>query len=295
MNFLDFARANGVLIDRLIDDGRIHRCATTAHERKRNGAYVYDGARGWVHAWDSDGMTHFFNDPSARPWSEAEKRAQQAQRIARAREQEQRHQKAANEARALLQRAQWAPAAYMTYKGFRERMTRHTKPEWKHGYAHVVDGAMCIPMYSLDGSIVGAQMIRWIDQKHEKKMLPGTRAKGAVFRLGNPQATTTWLVEGFCTGLSVKLALEQMRFPDAVLVCFSDSNMVHVAPMVKGRKFVFADNDESGAGERAAKATGLPYCMAPTIGDDANDLHQRDGLFAVAGLIQKTRSTDSIR
>lgn len=292
MNFVDFARANGVLIDRLIDDGRIHRCATATHERKRNGAYVYDGSRGWVHAWDADGLTHFFNDRNARPWSDAEKRAQQAQKAARDREQERRHQWAAQEARTLLQRATWAPAAYMTYKGFRERMTRHTKPEYKHGYAYVVDGSMCIPMYSLSNSLVGAQLIRWIDQKHEKRMLPGTRAKGAVFRFGNPHAERTWLVEGFCTGLSVKLALEQMRFPDAVLVCFSDSNLVYVAPHVPGRKFVFADNDQSGAGERAAKATGLPYCMAPDVGMDANDLHVRDGLFAVAGLIQRTRHSE---
>lgn len=297
MNFSDFARAHGLLIDHLLSDGRIHRCATEGHTRRKNGAYCYDGRRGWVHCWDQDGVTHYFNDPDSKPWTEAEKRALHAQRLARHKQQEARHKRAAEEATAMLKRAEWAQAAYMGYKGFRERVGRHTKPEWRHGYAHVVDGAMFIPMYSLTGAIVGAQLIRRIPNPdrpgqliHEKKMLPGTRAKGAVFRFGNTNAATTWLCEGWATGLSIKLALEQMKFPDAVLVCFSDSNMVHVAPHVAGRKFVFADNDKSGAGERAAKATGLPYCMAPETGMDANDLHVRDGLFAVCGLIQRARS-----
>ena len=291
-SFADFARAHGLLIDRLIADGRIHRCATVGRERRKNGAYMLDRGRGWVHAWDQDGVTHYFNDPDSKPWSEAEKRALHEQRLARYRQQEQRHKRAADEAAAMLKRAEWLPAAYMSYKGFKERLARHAKPEWRHGYAHMVDGAMFIPMYSLGGDIVGAQLIRWLPDEgvHEKKMLPGTRAKGAVFRFGNPKAANTWLVEGFCTGLSVKMALDQMRFPDSVLVAFSDSNMVHVAPQVPGRNFVFADNDKSGAGERAAKATGLPYCMAPEVGDDANDLHQKAGIFAVQGLIQRARA-----
>lgn len=291
-SFPDFARSHGLLIDHLIADGRIHRCATEGHSKRKNGAYMYDGRRGWAHCWDQDGITHYFNDPDSKPWSDAEKRAHQQQRIARLRQQEQRHKRAAHEAQAMLQRAEWAPAAYMGYKGFRERVGRHTKPEWRHGYAHVVDGAMFVPMYSLTGAIVGAQLIRWIpeENRHEKKMLPGTRAKGAVFRFGNERASMTWLVEGFATGITVKLALEQMRFPDAVVCCFSDSNLVYVAPHVPGEKRVFADNDKSGAGERAAKATGLPYCMAPEVGMDANDLHVRDGLFAVCGLIQRARA-----
>lgn len=292
MNFYDFAKAHGVLIDRLIQDGRIHRCPTVEHERKRNGAYCYDGARGWVHAWDGEGVTQFFNDPHAKPWDDSEKRAHMAQR---AREQQARNQRAAQNARTLLERAEWAPAAYMSYKGFKAPLGRYAKPEWKHGYGLVVDSSMFIPMYSLSGEIVGGQTIRWDGEQHEKKMLPGTKAKGAVYVIGDKRAPTKWLCEGFATGISIRMALDQLKFPDAVIVCFSDSNMVHVASQIAGRRLVFADNDKSGAGERAAIATGLPYCMAPDVGMDANDLHQRDGLFAVCGLIQSTRSTDSIR
>jgi putative DNA primase/helicase len=135
--------------------------------------------------------------------------------------------------------------------------------------------------------------VRWNAEtrQHEKKMLPGMKAKGAVFRLGPATAPTTVLCEGYCTGLSIKLALEQMRMPWSVLVCLSDSNMVYVAPHVTGRAIVFADNDKSGAGEREAIATGLPYCMAPDVGMDANDLQVRDGLFAVCAVMRNLRES----
>jgi putative DNA primase/helicase len=56
---------------------------------------------------------------------------------------------------------------------------------------------------------------------------------------------------------------------------------VQVADQIPGRRFVFADNDESKTGEKAAIQTGLPWTMADEKGWDANDLHAHHGLFAV--------------
>ena len=53
---------------------------------------------------------------------------------------------------------------------------------------------------------------------------------------------------------------------------------------------MFADNDESLTGERAAQVTGLPYCMSPVVGEDANDMHARAGLLAVAKTIMNMRT-----
>jgi len=72
-------------------------------------------------------------------------------------------------------------------------------------------------------------------------------------------------------------------------VCFSDSNMVHVAEQIKGPAFVVADNDKSLAGERAAVKTGLPWRMSDVLGEDANDLHHRAGLAALCKLILDLR------
>jgi putative DNA primase/helicase len=139
--------------------------------------------------------------------------------------------------------------------------------------------------------IQGMQTIAWLpeDRRWEKKMAAGMRAKGAVLRLGNQRAKETFLCEGYATGLSIEIALRRLRLNASVLVCFSDSNLAHVAPMVSGTAFVIADNDVSLAGEKAARKSGLPWAMSDKVGEDANDLHQRAGLAALCKLILDLR------
>ena len=119
------------------------------------------------------------------------------------------------------------------------------------------------------------------ERKYEKKMLTGMRAKNAVFHIGNRMAEDTWLVEGYATGLSVYHALRSCGMNASVVVCFSAGNMVAVASQIPGRVFVFADDDESGTGAKSAEATERPWTMPDQVGYDANDLHQKEGLFAV--------------
>ena len=157
------------------------------------------------------------------------------------------------------------------------------------------DGDLMVPMRSMaTNALAGAQLIRWNsdERRWEKKMLPGMRARNAIFRIGPKWASETILCEGYATGLSIEMAVRTLRLNAAVLVCFSDGNMLSVAPMARGAT-VFADNDESGAGERAARSTGLPYCMSDVTGEDANDLHQRAGLLAVCSLLVAAREPAS--
>lgn len=154
----------------------------------------------------------------------------------------------------------------------------------------VAEGVLIIPMRNAEtNALQGAQTIERVDGAWEKKMLPGMRAKGAVLRLGSPHAPETFMCEGYATGLSIEMALRRLKLNASVLVCFSDSNMAHVATLIKGRVFVCADNDVSLAGERAAKKTGFPYCMSPVLGEDVNDLHQRAGLVALCKLLIDVR------
>lgn len=156
----------------------------------------------------------------------------------------------------------------------------------------VADGALIVPMRNLEtNQLQGMQTIEWVptERRWQKKMAFGMRAKGSVLRLGNRSAKEAFLCEGYATGLSIEMALRRLRLDASVLICFSAGNLAHIAGLIRGRAFVCADNDVSLAGERAAKATGLPYAMSDVIGEDMNDLHQRAGLMALCKLVIEVR------
>ncbi len=283
MNFIDFARAHGVEIDpaRLYASERIKRCGTTEKPKGTNGAYFWDGERGWVFNWAAEARVQWFHDEKATPWTEAEKAAWKAKRQAAQASQEQDYQRAAQRASELLRNAKPQEHNYLHRKGFPDAQ----------GFV-AADGALLIPMRNLiTNNVQGVQVIRWDEEARSftKKMSPGMKAKGAVFRMGDKTAPEAILCEGYATGLSIIAALRSVGLRASVLVCFSAHNLEFIAPQVKGRAYVFADHDASGTGEKSAKATGLPYCMSPVMGEDANDLHARAGLFAVCKLLMEVR------
>lgn len=286
--FIDFARAHGVEIDpgKLFASERIKRCPTTDKPRSTNGAYYWDGEKGWVFNWSGEARVQWWNDPHAKEWTEEEKRAWAMKRRAAAVEVERKNENAALQAAMLLRSTVPGPHDYLIRKGLP-----------KVDGLVMEDGALLVPMRNLfTNELQGAQVIRWTleEMKWEKKMVPGMKAKGAVLRLGPKTAAETILCEGYATGLSIELAARQMRLNAAVLVCFSDSNMVHVASLLtKGKRIVFADNDKSEAGERAARETGLPYCMSAIEGEDANDVHKRGGLLPVCALLMEARRMET--
>ncbi|PRY07052.1 hypothetical protein [Paraburkholderia sp. BL25I1N1] len=279
-DFVSFAAAHGLLIGSLDDSGRIRRCATESHPRKKNGSYMFDGRRGWVRAWDGQSEVIWFDDPHARPWTEEEKKAWAVKRRAEEKALIRRRQNAVAQAEKLISAAIVSEHNYLHYKGI---------PEARGLVAP--DNRLIVPMRSLDGELRGVQSIWWDydDLKWRKKMVFGMNASGAVFRIGPSRATETILCEDYATGLSIEMAARQLRFNAAVLICFNDSNMAAVAPLVIGRKYLFADNDESGAGQRAAIKTGVSWTMSDRVGEDANDLHKRAGVMAVCQKLMEAR------
>jgi len=283
MTFADFCNAHGLIV-LAVEIGRWVRVATTDHPRSKNGAYKCLGDVGFVqnHATMTD-VAVWRQGADAHPIDMAAI-----------------HKKVADHER--RQRAGWAAAADAA-----SEMIRIAKKS-EHGYLQMKgfpdanglvlpDGALLVPMRHLrTNDVVGAQLIRWLpdERKYEKKMLPGMRAKGAVFRLGDRKARRTWLVEGYATALSVECALRMLKLRDSVLVCFSAGNLIHVASEIEGCALVFADNDESGAGQRAAIATGLQYCMAGTVGYDANDMHNHEGIYRVASLMVDAINSETL-
>lgn len=280
MDFQTFARINGVEIGSLIVSDKIIRTGTVLKPKSKNGSYLFDGERGWVQAWDADGEIHFYGGEQ-KEFSAADKKAWAAKKQAQELELQQRNKKAADKAKELMSNAEIKEHGYLSYKGLNDAK----------GYV-TSDDQLLIPMNSLVGKLQGIQAIKWIaeDRKYEKKMIYGTKAKGAVYRIGSKSTPETFLCEGYATGLSIKKAVERLKINASVLVCFSANNLVDISQSFKQKTYVFADNDESRTGETCALKTGLPFCMSDELGD-ANDLHQSKGLMAVCKKIMEVRAT----
>lgn len=259
----------------------MRRCPTEHHPRSTDGAYFWDGRRGWVSDWSNGSEIHWYDNPDAQGFTVADKKAWDERQRAQDSREAEAHRQAERTAADMLRACKPREHMYLRSKQLLDAL----------GLVND-ECALIVPMRTLGSNeVVGAQMIRWllVERESQKKMIYGTRAKGAVFRLGNPRAAETWLVEGYATGLTVELALRQLEVPAQVLICFSARNLAHVAALVKGRKFAFADHDRRGTGERAAQQAGLAYCMSAVEGEDANDLYVRAGLMAVCALMMGLR------
>jgi putative DNA primase/helicase len=282
MTFSQFAALYGLILPDLYPSERVRRCPTEHHPRAKDGAYFWDGRRGWVSDWSNGAEIHWYDNPDAKGFTDADKKAWGERKRAQERRQAEVHRQAERTAAALL--AACKPDEHMYLRSKQLPDVRGLVNDERE---------LIVPMRTLESNqLVGAQVIRWLmdEREWQKKMIYGTRAKGAVFRLGNPRAPETWLVEGYATGLTLAMAIRQLNQQAQVLICFSASNLTHVAALVKGRKFAFADHDKSGTGQRAAEQAGLAYCMSPVEGEDANDLYVRAGLMAVSKLMMEART-----
>lgn len=137
--------------------------------------------------------------------------------------------------------------------------------------AAVRAGDLLVPMRDHDGHLVNVQRI---DRTGRKRFVMGGRAHGCHHRI---QGTTgrTVLAEGYATGATWHAATG-----DSVVLAFSAGALVSVAAYINPDA-IAADNDESQTGEKAAKATGLPYHLPPLVGHDWNDYAKAHGLGAI--------------
>ena len=275
MSFLQHAQAHGLLIRDLIADGRWHRCPTTDKPKKKNGAYLFDGQRGVVKNFATMQDYAAYRDGiGVGPVDKAELRARRALVEA---ENKAKQIEACRIAQDMLKRAALDSHPYLIAKGF----------PLERGL--VLNGELLIPMREFR-HYAQVNSLQRISADGSKLFLPGGKAKGSVFFIGPVMADERWLVEGYATGLSVLAALHELHRRAQVVVCFSAGNLAHVGKLVKElrpKAYVFADNDESGAGAKAAEETGLSFLMTMERGD-ANDYHQRHGIRALAKLIRDT-------
>lgn len=266
------AESIGLRLRSIVEDDRIHRCATELHPRKHNGSYRTDGRRGWARNWET-GETATWHASELHPRrrtgpptplpSLAQRRAEEAARAERA----------AEVARHRIATAVAQTHPYLARKGFPRAL----------GLVH--EGLLLVPA-RLGDQVVSLQEIA---EDGTKKNLPGGRMSGAAFSIGSGR--TEILCEGYATGLSIRAALSAVHLPARVTCCFSAANLATLAER-RRHAVVVADHDRPveqfgglGTGEFYARRTGLPWAMPPAVGTDANDFHLGDGLPALQGLL----------
>lgn len=273
MSFESFARDHGLILDYAVADGRWRRCPTEDKPRKRNGAYLFDGERGVVKNFAT--MVDFaaYRDGSSPVF--VNKTQLRDQRRRSEREAMARQSAAREKAQDMVKRAAFDIHPYLSAKGFpKER-------------GLVLDGELLVPMREFS-NYEQLNSLQRISADGTKMFLPGGKAKSSVLKIGPRFAAETWLSEGLATGLSVRLALRSLHRDAQVMCCFSAGNLAHVGRLARhwrGKVCVCADHDASGAGQKAAEETGLPWVMPPEDGD-ANDLMQSKGAWAVAKLMR---------
>lgn len=274
MQFLDFARVHGLLIDRLQDDGRWHRVPTSTHPRKRNGAYRHCG----TYAHIQDHATH--TEPIM--WQPDDDKLIEIDHAGIARRTAQAAAEIKTGQEAAAKRAAWimhqcAPVThpYLAEKGFPDEIGNVWIDE-KAG-----DRKLCIPM-RIDGRLIGLQTIT--DREgFEKRFLYGQRTSDATYVIDS--RGPNWFCEGYGTGLAVRAALHAIKSRYRVVICFSAGNLARVAANCTG--YVVADCDhpspqaplEGGMGWKVAQSINLPFWRATGPGIDFCDHLQAVGLF----------------
>lgn len=262
MDFLDFCRAHGILIDTLPPMGQWKRYPTEDKPHHKNGAVKWMVDVGFVqnHAtqvtvsvWKPDAPVKI----NARDLAEQVRKAE-AETLRKQAE-------AARKAAWILHQCQYASHEYLKRKGHPNEV----------GNVWVKDGEhlLVIPM-RVGPRLVGVQLI---DEAGGKKFLHGQRTAGAEFVIDNKGPH--YLVEGFATALSLRAILKNYKRRYTIHVTFSAGNMLKIADTLPGG-YVIADHDLSGTGERVAREIGWPWWMWHKPGD-CNDACLEEGLFRV--------------
>ena len=158
---------------------------------------------------------------------------------------------------------------YLSNKGFPDRQGLVYK-----------DNLLIVPAYSSQkGSRLQLSSVQMIDSEGNKKYLKHGNMHYCFHRLG--RGREHWICEGYVTGLSLHLALQEMYRNTSVWVAFSAHNLWQIAELPSLRHkpvYIAADHDSNGESQKYADKTSCPVFM-PSVPDmDANDLHCVHGL-----------------
>jgi len=265
MDFIQFARSHGIIINELPAVGSWKRYPTEDHPRKKNGAVKYMGTHGFVQNHATSTVVSLWKPEASDRLTSPDMRSIIISQAKADQERKKLSTEAVSKAVRMLNDSGYRTHAYLEGKGFPDEQGSVLNIENKP--------VLLIPM-RVGKSLVGVQQI-WEDGT--KKFLYGQRTSGSTFTFDNKGINI--VCEGYATALSVRAAMKQMKHRYTIHVCFSAGNMVKVAAGLESG-LVIADNDKSGTGQQAAAEIGWPVWMSDLEGEDANDTMRRVGLFA---------------
>ena len=255
---------------------------------------VFDDARGGI-AWNwitSQQQRFSVNGLAGRDEVKAPPRDPEADRLA-----EIERRDVAEACSRILRACEPAQHPYLTRKGFPSDMglviadPRPHMPKGQLGEAMasaLPDGEgplLVIPGRPMGKSDQRPGTLQFITAEGAKKNILRGVMSGSAHRIA--VGRETWVCEGIATAMSVKAALALLNRPATVLCAFSAANVAKVATCLSGA-ILAADNDKPietlgglGTGEYYAVRSGRKWTMPAALGD-FNDMHQREGLRAVA-------------
>lgn len=263
------AGASIVTDELIIADGKLHRCHVEGDKRgTKNGAYILhmDGKpSGWFQHFKTGTTGKWTLSGKREPMSFAMRAQIEADRKQREAEQQQRHAEAANKATFIWNQAKpittQSEHPYLVAK----RIQPHT--------ARLYRDALVIPIYSQNKQLVNLQLIQ---PEGAKRFLSSGKKKHCFGVIGKPAAGRPILIcEGWATGASLNEATGHF-----VVVALDAGNLEAVALVMRcmypGEQIIVAgDNDESGTGQKAARAAALAvggkYILPAQVGTDWND------------------------
>lgn len=227
MTFLDFCRAQGIIIDSTPPIGIWKRYKTIDKPSHKNGAVKYMGDHGFVRNWATDSEPNVWQQEG--PVTPAKPIDLERIKAQRDRERQYRVQ-AIKSARQFWNKCRplSLPHPYIANKGL--------MPLGCAG-VRTYDGLLVIPVMLGDSLI----SIQTITHDGVKKFWPGAPVKAGACILHRPRSVVTAICEGFATGLAV---FQSVR-TSSVIVAFDAGNMIKVADRIRptGSVVVVADND----------------------------------------------------
>ena len=273
----------------IFGDGKLHRFASNGKARDKAGWYVFHDDerpagrfgcnRGGIDAtWSSREHKEFTPEEKA-----AWKKKMQDAAAQRDAERQRDADYARSEAADMWARAKPGDHPYLARKSITCRNAR------------VLDDMLLVPVYQSAADLAGLQRIY---PDGDKRFLKGTAISGGYTSIGKPGQVVV-IAEGYATSASIHAATGHL-----VVVAFNAGNLKAVAIKTRAKfpqaTFILAADDDSwtdgnpgitAATEAALAIDGLLavprwYGDRPEKHTDFNDLHQDEGLNAVAECIQ---------